>query len=73
MSTSRLASRRRPALWLWPRARTGVVLARLGVGVTGWGIAEFAEHPGAEQRSHAGWDKMISASGVPDKMLLDLP
>ena len=55
------------------RAGAGIVLARLGVGVTAWGVAEFGQHPGTKYRTHPGLGQDDLSVRVPAKMLLDLP
>ncbi len=54
-------------------AGAGIVLAGLGIGVTPWGITEFAEHLGAGQRSHAGLGHDDLSVRVPARMGLRLP
>jgi hypothetical protein len=45
------------------RRGSRVVLASLGRDVAARVIAEFREHPGAENRPRPGWLRMISAAG----------
>src|SRR5271165_2913625 len=51
----------------------GVILAGFSISETSWGIAEFTEHPGAENRSQAGLGQDDLSVRVLAKMRLDLP
>ena len=50
-----------------------VVLPGSRVGVTSWRVAEFGEHPGAEDGPMPGWERYDLSVRVPAKMRLDLP
>src|SRR5215472_12800048 len=55
------------------RAGGGVVPAGLAVGVAARVIAEFCEHPGAEDGSQAGLGQVDLSVRVPPKMVPHLP